>query len=141
MLRANSLVAKIARKPQLSTDMRAPSIHLEDDEVLMLVDSGATIHASWIEKLFPAYKDKIVESTAQRRGETATTAGGQALKCEGRCTLNLEAHGMNIAVNTNNMRVDIPILSVRRLVKDGYSVAFEEDGGYICQRGTNNTVR
>ena len=41
----------------------------------------------------------------------------------------------------NNMKVDIPILSVRKLVKDGFDICFTESGGYIKARDDGKRVQ
>ena len=82
MLGSRSRIAKIAegRKNNLKT----PDVPLEDDEVLMLVDSGTTIHASWIKKHVPQYAGSIRRPKAQDLGISATSAGVHDLKYEGK---------------------------------------------------------
>ena len=109
--------------------------------MLLLMDSGATIHAGEIKKYFPQYSRSIKRSRAQDMGATATSAGGHALKYEGKCRIDGDVEGMPISVMLNNMKVDIPILSVRKLVKDGFDICFTESGGYIKARDDGKKVQ
>ena len=54
-------------------------IELEEDEVLVLMDSGSTINVAKIKKHFPMYSKLVVPSTGSVSGETATTACGKKL--------------------------------------------------------------
>ena len=84
LLKSGTKISRIAAMPskkkmeQLKNSL--PNVHLEDDEMLALVDSGSTLNAADIAKHFPAFADRIVSSKAQLQGETATTAGGHQLR-------------------------------------------------------------
>ena len=109
-----------------------PGIPCEEDEVVALVDSGSTINAAWIREHFPEYAHLIIDSDASLRGEAATTAGGHQLKNEGRCRIEATVDGQAFPIPFQNMKVDVPILSVRKYVKAGFSFHFTEECGYMA---------
>ena len=145
LLLGKSKVAKLAaaatqKKDSGKANNILPDVDLEDDEVLALVDSGSTINAASIKRHFPQYKKNIVKSRAQLRGDTATTAGGHELKHEGRCRVDVVMGDKEFQIPFSNMKVDIPILSVRRMVRCGNSVVFNEDGGEIINQASGHKI-
>ena len=106
-----------------------PNIPLAADEMLALVDSGSTINAAWIAAHFPDYVKHIIESKGQAAGESATTAGGHKLLNEGRCRVDAEAGDGDFPVAFQNMKVDVPIISVRKFVRGGWEFTFSDLGG------------
>ena len=74
-------------------------------------------------------------------GETATTANGQEMKNEGRCRVDATVGGFDFPICSQNMAVDVPIISVRKIIKNGNRIIFEEDGGTIYNRATSTTLR
>lgn len=118
-----------------------PGIPLEDDEVVCLVDSGSTINAAWINEHFPECLQHLISAEAQTRDEGATTAGGQELKNEGRCRIETTVDGHDFPVPFQNMRVDVPILSVRKYVKAGLTFDCSEEGGYMESRTNGKRFR
>ena len=118
-----------------------PDLPLDDDEVWALVDSGSTLNAAWIKKHFPQYASLIIASKQQMRGDVATTAGGHELKHKGRCKVNTVISGIDVPIAFSNMKVDVPILSVRRMVKLGNDVVFTESGGTITNRVTGQILK
>ena len=63
MLVSRSRIAKIAKGKK--NNLKTPDVPLEDGEVLMLMDSGATIHAGWIKKYFPQYASSVRRSSSK----------------------------------------------------------------------------
>ena len=59
-------------------------IEVDNDEVLALIDTGSHIHAADAEVHVPDYVNHVRESSAQRRGAAATTAGGHQLPNKGK---------------------------------------------------------
>ena len=145
MLRSKSKVASIANS---SKDKAIEYIRkiipglppCTADEVWALVDSGSTINAADILEHFPEYAKFIKRSKAQSRGEVATTAGGHELKHEGKCNIAATVDGFDFPIPFSNMKVDIPILSVRKAVKNGNDVTFTDDGGTIVNRDNGRTL-
>ena len=102
------------------------------DETLCLVDSGSTVNAAWIAKHFPAYANRVRPTAASRRGDSATTACGKKLVNKGRCVVHATAQGEEFQVAFKDMETELPILSVRKIVKrDGNDVRFRKGGGQI----------
>ena len=146
MLNNKSKVARIAavpgkKKMKAIAKGKIPDTLLAEDEQWALVDSGATINAACIKKQFAMYANHVIASRAQLAGETATTANGQEMKNEGRCRVDATVDGFNFPICFQNMAVDVPIISVRKIVKHGKRVTFEEDGGTIYNRATGTTLR
>ena len=135
MLKDKSRISKIAKVPSNRQIKRMrenlPDIELEDDEVLALVDSGSTINAADIAAYFPEYVQNIVASRASSSGETATTAGGHELKNMGRCKIDATVDDHPFPVAFQNMKVDVPIISIKKYVKTGFDFHFTEEGGYM----------
>ena len=125
------MVAK-GNPKNFTEDDHLPDIPLEDDEMVALVDSGSTLNAAHIAKHFKRYVGHIVASRAQAMGESATTAGGHKLVNEGRCRIEATVNGEAFPIPFQNMQVDVPIISVRKFMKNGYDFHFsEEDGGFM----------
>jgi hypothetical protein len=94
LLKCDSKIAKIAKTASKKTlNSHLPNIHLEADEMVVLVDSGSTINAAFIAEHFPTYADQVIPSRAQTLGEIATTAGGHELKNEGRVRVEASVNG------------------------------------------------
>ena len=111
------------------------------DETLCLMDSGSTVNAAWIEKHFPAYA-KLVQSTpASRGGDYATTAGGQKLMNKGRCVVQATAGGMEFSPAFKDMETELPILSVRKIVRQNNDVQFGRRGGTIKNQKSGRTIK
>lgn len=139
LINGSSRISRIAAPPTQKELKRLkgclPNIPLAADEMLALVDSGSTINAAWIAAHFPQYAKLIIASKAQALGESATTAGGHELRNEGRCRVEASVEGDDFPIAFQNMRVDVPILSVRKYVKGGWDFKFSEaDGGSMTCR-------
>ena len=142
LMKSNSKVSRIAALPKKKMQKvvsSMPNIHLEDDECLALVDSGSTINAADIKKHFPQYASRIVTSKDQMMGNSATTAGGHQLPNLGRCRVDATVEGHNFPVPFQNLKVDVPIISVKKYLRNGYDFHFTEEGGYMRCR-LNNRV-
>ena len=113
----------------------------EIDEVLCLVDSGSTVDAAWIAKHFPAYAKLVKATNASRRGDSATTAGGHKLINKGRCVVDATAQDVPFPVAFKDMETELPILSVRKMVKRNNDVQFQKRGGVIRNRDTGKSVQ
>ena len=111
------------------------------DETLCLVDSGSTINAAWISKHFPAYANLVKPTVASQSGDFATTAGGQTLVNKGRCVVSATANGKPFDVAFKDMETELPILSVRKIVRRGNEVRFKKLGGIIRNHSTGEPQR
>ena len=109
--------------------------------MLCLVDSGSTINAANIEKHFPAYRRQVRQTRKSRGGDFATTACGKKLFNRGRCDVNGTADGEEFPVAFKDMQVEMPILSMRKIVKKSNRVCFENGGGHIRNKQTGRRIR
>ena len=142
LLKCDSKIAKIAKTASKKTlKSHLPNIHLEADEMVVLVDSGSTINAAFIAEHFPTYADQVIPSRAQTLGEIATTAGGHELKNEGRVRVEATVNGESFPIPFQNMQVDVPILSVRKYVRNGWKFGFDEEGGYMKNKLNSKTFK
>ena len=110
-------------------------------EVLCLVDSGSTVNAAWIARHFPAFTSKVQPTPASERGDTATTACGKQLRNKGRVVIPAKVAGKAFPVAFKDMEVEMPILSVRKMVKRRNVVRFADGGGTIRNSQTGRTIR
>ena len=106
-----------------------PALICGPGEILCLVDSGASMNAAWIEKHFPGFL-QLLRSTDSNR-YSATTAGGGVLTDKGSCSVSGSIDGLPSKINFRDMEVEMPILSVRKMVKNHHRVQFQDKGGYI----------
>ena len=75
---------------------------------------------------------KLIQSTkASARGDYATTACGKTLYNRGKCIVKGTVDGDEFCVPFKDMDVELPILSVRKIVKRRNSVRFNQRGGTI----------
>jgi hypothetical protein len=118
-----------------------PDLVCRPGETLCLVDSGSTVNAAWIEKHFPAYAHLVKQTPASLRGDTATTACGKQLANKGRCVIRANVQGEDFTVAFKDMETDLPILSVRKMVKQDNTVNFRNGGGTITNNKTHRVVR
>ena len=105
--------------------------------VYIMMDSGATMHAAWMQKHFPGHV--VRQSVGQKNGEFAHPANGERLYNEGEFEVSGECDGILMGLHFTNMQVDIPIASVRRFVASGNDVSFYEGGGCIQNRKSGAT--
>ena len=111
------------------------------DETLCLMDSGSTINAAWIEKHFPAYAALVQQTPASLSGDYATTAGGQKLMNKGRVVVKATADGHDFSPAFKDMETELPILSVRKIVRNDNDVLFRHGGGVIKGRTNGQTIQ
>ena len=136
-------LAAIPDQKKLRKMLRQKPVELEcgPDEVLCLVDSGSTIHAAWVEKHFPGYAAKVVQTAKSIAGDHATTAGGLKLFNKGRVEVQASAGGSDFHCAFKDMEVELPILSVRKIVKRRNKVEFSDAGGTITNNGSGKVIR
>ena len=94
------------------------------DEVLCLVDSGSTINAAWVEKQLPQYAKHAKETSKSLRGDHATTAGSAKLHNKGRVEIDGTVDGKPFPINFKDMKIELPIVNVRKMVKNQNDVHF-----------------
>ena len=140
----NPNTAKLPVEPKhLQKVMKVVSskINCAHDEVLVLMDSGATGNTADIAAHFPDYEFFVMPSLGSSTGETATTACGAELRNRGKCTVHGQADGQEIAVPFQDMAVTLPIISVRKCVKSGKDIILFENGGEMRDRKTGKVIK
>ena len=135
-----AIPAAVDRLKKLLKDMPT-ELRCQDGEVLCLVDSGATINAAWIDRHFPSYSHLVQPTEASLRGDGARTACGQELLNKGRCVVHGKAQGTSLNMAFKDMETEVPIISVRKMVKKGNDVQFGAGGGTITNRSTGRRLR
>ena len=127
------------RKGISRTARKMSKIQLNADERLVMVDSGSFVHAIDADVELPGHS--IEPPTEAARTQIGETACGGLLHNLGSVRVDFQADGEDAFVVFNHMKVKVPILSVRQLVKDHNRVAFEDDGGYIHNKSTGKRIR
>ena len=127
------------KKLQRSLRNMPPGLDLEDDEVLALVDTGSSIHATDADLHFPSYSSKVRQSS-QKRSAGATTAGGHRLDNLGKLDVSADADGQTVRIPFNHMKVKLPILSVRQMMGKGCQLTLTEHGGKITNPVTRQSI-
>ena len=143
-LEANPGTALLPLEPKKLTKvmkLMTSKIQLEDDEELVLMDSGSTINVAKIHKHFKQYANFVVPSKGSKTGETATTASGHKIKNRGKCMIHGVMDGHDISAPFQDMDVELPILSVQKCVRAGNDVSFTEDGGEMRNRRTGKVIQ
>ena len=80
------------------------------------------------------------QTAASIQGDGATTACGRKLLNKGRCIVGATCQGSDFNVAFKDMETDLPILSVRKMIKAGSDVEFHDGGGSIRNRQTGLTL-
>ena len=118
---------------------RCPSDEeLGPDEFYMMMDSGSGSNGAKCKSLFPKYK--VHGHTKDRPQQNCITACGTPLEHRGHCNLNVEIGGEDHILPMDDLDVDVPILSVRRIVRRGNLVKFRRGGGYIQNARTGRKL-
>ena len=105
------------------------SITLAEDERLCMVDSGAFTHAIDASRELPSHD--VIPFGPNEHTPDGESACGSIIKCKGKVQTRGTVEGLSLDVQWSSMNVKVPILSVRKLVKDQHQVRFIENGGYI----------
>ena len=129
-------IAKVAKKLN-------NNIHLEADEMLVMIDSGSFTHAADCdrESALQALSQFIKAPTPAEQAEIAETACGGILKKLGTLKVNALVDGETVAIKFDHRRVKVPILSVRRLCKDGNYCVIHKKGGFIFNEATGKRIK
>ena len=109
--------------PDVSLDSNA-----EWDVLLSLVDSGSSVHAVNVEKVFAGAKIQKAPNSAKpfkvANGGTVPNLGSAAIQAR-------TAEGNNLTMNWKHAPVDMPILSTKLLTHGGKALWYHETGGSI----------
>ena len=143
VLKQHPTLAAIPESKKIRKALKGCPVELvcAPDETLCLMDSGSTINAAWISKHFPAYADRVQPTPASRNGDFATTAGGQKLMNKGRVVVHATVDDHVFSPAFKDMETELPILSVRKIVRQNNDVLFRQGGGTIVNRALKRTLR
>ena len=128
------------RKSLAKLAKRCPSDEmLGEGEVYMMMDSGAGCNGGKCKELFPKYR--VQKHSKTRPQQNVVSACGTKLPHRGHVNLNVEIGGEDHKIPMDDIDVDLPILSVRRIVRQGNPVNFRQGGGYIRNARTGTKLR
>lgn len=105
------------------------TIECDNDEILAMIDSVSFTHAVDAEVHLPGLG--ILPPGPRERRCTAETARGGILEIKGVVKVNAEVNGHALDLKFCHMNVTTPIISVRKLVKDGFEIYICDGGGFI----------
>ena len=121
MLKSHPAVASLPANNEFRNE-RSALAPVSNKYVYSMMDSGASIHAAWMQTHVPGHF--VRRSVGQENGERAHTANGKRLHNEGEFEVSGECDGILMGLIVTDMQVDIPIASVRRFVASGNNVSF-----------------
>ena len=117
------------RKGLIKAIQKISGVDLQPDEILAMIDSGSFEHVADADEDLPDHQ--LEEPIPGAKVVEAETACGGILKGKGTVKVHADVDGHNISVRFVNMKVKCPILSVRKLCKDGNEVRMNRRGGFI----------
>ena len=112
---------------------------LEEGEMIALVDTGSFTHAVDADVEFPDHE--VVPCDPDAPGTAAEAADGGILKKLGTVRTTGVIDGVDVEVVWDHRKVSTPILSVRKLVKDGNDVYINKKGGFIKNMATGKVMK
>lgn len=113
--------------------------HLKKGEVWVMADSGSTLHAIDVKKELPEYAH-LVRPSKKHRGRSAETACGGKVTIDGELELSGLIGNDDHTITFNDMKVSMPICSLRKIVKAGNILHIDEVGGYIFNPRTKQKI-
>ena len=111
---------------------------LENDEILAMIDSGSFLHAIDADVSLPGHE--ITPVTGPDAHRHAETACGGILHRLGMVKTCGSVDGTAVNMVWNHMKVKVPIVSVRQLVRDGHGVSIGEGGGHIRNTSSGKEI-
>ena len=100
-----------------------------------MVDSGAGCNAAKRSKDIAKYK---VKPGSKRR--RCVLADGKEIVSEGVVYVEVDIQGERHVIPFDDLPVECPIISVRRIVRKGNLVKFKKAGGYIYNKATKKKL-
>ena len=116
------------------------NVSCQPDERLVMVDSGAFTHAIDHDVELSDFDFSLIPLKDDEKGLDGESACGGIMKCLGHISTRGTVEGIPLNVTWQSMKVKVPILSVRKLVRDSHSVRFHDGGGYIRCLRTNQRI-
>ena len=112
------------RKNMIKASKKAPGAHLlRGGEVWAMVDSGACVPGMSVDKHCPQLRHKLREATKKF---DCATANGWEMLVDKEIELDVKLNGQTVAIKLSKLHVHFPMLSVRKIVKKGNMVVFQD---------------
>ena len=115
------------------------SWELADGEILAIFDTGSFTHAIDADVELPDHD--VIECDPDTPGCSAETAGGGVIQKLGTVHTDSIIDGASVGITWDHMKVSTPILSVRKLVRDGNDVFINQHGGTIKNLKTGKVMK
>ena len=126
------------RKKIIKASRKMPDRYaLADDEIFAMMDSGAGKPALNVQKHCPQLAHLVREARKRTR---CIMANGDELVITKELEVLCGLDGQDVPVTFADLPVSCPILSVRRIVRRGNKVVFEDEGGYILEKATGKKM-
>ena len=113
-------------------------VECDNDEVLAMIDSGSFTHAINADVHLPG--NEVSPPGPKEKKRRAETACGGLLDIKGTVRVGAEVNGHELNIKFCHMDVNTPIISVRKLVKDGYEIFICKGGGFIRHSTTGKLL-
>ena len=110
-------------------------------EIWVLGDTGSTKHGLNVKKELPGYAHLVRPMPEKKRGAAAETAGGDQVTFDGEVELTGYIDGELHTIPFVDMKVSMPIASMRKTVKCGNDLMITDYGGIIRNRRTKKIIR
>ena len=114
---------------------------LEPGERWVMADSGSTLHGMDVAKELPGYEHLVVPLPEKKKGRGAETASGDLVPIRGTVDLAGHVDGNLHKARFNDMKIAMPIASIRQTVKKGNDLHITEGGGVIRNRKSGKTIK
>ena len=109
---------------------------LKPGEKYCMMDSGAGCNAADAKKEFGAHRDQRV-----KHGQQCVLTDGTEITSKGICEVIALVEGEEHLIPFEDLPVECPIISVRKVVKKESIVKFKDSGGYIMNIATKKKLR
>ena len=102
-----------------------------------MLDSGAGVPGTKAKEHCPHLRHDLRGAAIRKR---CITANGGGMSCDSEIELKSEMGGHTINMKFSALPVRCPIFSVRRIVKKGNNIVFNDGGGYILHRQSKRRI-
>ena len=117
--------------------LRPSDDDLGPDEIWCMVDSGAGVHGA---KTCHFSRYKVQPNVASKRSYTCVAACGTIMSRKSEMRVNAEIGGERHRVNFDDIQIDTPVISVRKILRHGSHVRMMKNDGYIKNKYTGKRL-
>ena len=128
-------IAKLAKYAETIDEKLAPG------EILCMADTGSTVHAIDVSKECPQLKHLVRALPKKKKGRSAETACGGHVEIDGELEITGLIDNELHTIPFYDMKVSMPIASMRRTVKAGNDLCIQPEGGWIKNRKTGKVIK